>query len=277
MRLSSALLLVLHLLLLPDGNQSLGVLTPYRTLRLVPVTNDAPSPLHSSHLCHFLSAEDAQWVIDEAEAFAGGGSGGGGAEEGTWLTDRHAQYATTDFAVDDCPSLREWWMPRIRSTVLPTLATLFEVAERDLEVDDLFIVKYEANDDVEEATTKSDSSSGSSSSSSSSSGGGGGGSGSSGNSGNTGGDGSGDPPRKQDRLKEHYDDTLLSFSVLLSDPAAFAGGGTSFSASDWVEEGEDFRAVVEEVREIAGAAGRPSRELLFFAHTYGYDALLIRV
>ena len=276
MRLSSALLLVLHLLLLPDGNQSLGVITPYRTLRLVPVTNDAPSPLHSSHLCHFLSAEDAQWVIDEAEAFAGGGSGGGGAEEGTWLTDRHAQYATTDFAVEDCPSLREWWMPRIRSTVLPTLATLFEVAERDLEVDDLFIVKYEANDDVEEATTKSDRSSGSSSSSSSS-GGGGGGSGSSGNSGNTGGDGSGDPPRKQDRLKEHYDDTLLSFSVLLSDPAAFAGGGTSFSASDWVEEGEDFRAVVEEVREIAGAAGRPSRELLFFAHTYGYDALLIRV
>ena len=38
----------------------------------------------------------------------------------------------------------------------------------------------------------------------------------------------------QRSLAEHYDDTLLSFSVLLSDPAVFEGGGTRFPFCTWL-------------------------------------------
>jgi len=38
-------------------------------------------------------------------------------------------------------------------------------------------------------------------------------------------------------LGEHYDDTLLSFSALLSDPETFRGGGTRFPNGRWVEDG----------------------------------------
>ena len=200
---------------------SMALLSPYRTLRLVPVTSDTICPLHSSHLCHFLSDEEAQWVVTEAETFTVSGGG-------DWLTDRHAQYATTDFAVEDCPTLRNWWNPRIEETVLPTLAKLYDVARSDLELDDLFIVKYEASEAADAGLG----------------GGRGGGAGEAG----------GERPSRatQDRLANHHDDTLLSFSVLLSDPHRdFEGGGTSFAASDWMKEeqgGEvDFRSVVEEV------------------------------
>ena len=202
----------------------MALLSPYRTLRLVPVTSDTICPLHSSHLCHFLSDEEAQWVVTEAETFTVSGGG-------DWLTDRHAQYATTDFAVEDCPTLRNWWNPRIEETVLPTLAKLYDVARSDLELDDLFIVKYEASEAADAGLGGER---------------GGGGAAAAG--------GGGERPSRatQDRLANHHDDTLLSFSVLLSDPHRdFEGGGTSFAASDWMKEeqgGEvDFRSVVEEV------------------------------
>ena len=216
------------------------VLAPYRSLRLVPVTNDPPSPLHTAHLCKFLSPEDAKFVVDAATAYTAGRAGTGKAgsfgDDG-WLTDRHAQYATTDFAVQDCGELNAFWKPRLKETILPSLAHLFSVPETALLIDDLFIVKYEAKDEGGDALGGSSSgkSSGGSSSSSSS------------------GSGSG-IAEKQDRLGSHYDDTLLSFSVLLSDPTCdFEGGGTSFTASDWVEDGADFRAVLEEVDGGTGA------------------------
>lgn len=111
-------------------------LKPYRTLRLVPQSDDASSPLHAAHICSWLSAEDAAWMVAEAETFA--------ATRGGWSTDRHGQFPTTDFAVDTCRVLDRFLQPRLRGQVLPLLAELYGLKTHELDIDDLFFVKYEA-------------------------------------------------------------------------------------------------------------------------------------
>ena len=62
----------------------------------------------------------------------------------------------------------------------------------------------------------------------------------------------------QDRLATHTDDSELSFNLLLSDPSAFAGGGTSFEAA-----GETVRPVRGEMLSHFGRlrhAGQPVLE-----------------
>mmetsp|Transcript_27276 Transcript_27276/g.60973 ORF Transcript_27276/g.60973 Transcript_27276/m.60973 type:complete len:339 (-) Transcript_27276:53-1069(-) len=159
-----------------------AALTPYRSFDLVPTTDDPRSPLHAAHCCTLLSEEEASWVVREAESFA--------KARGGWATDRHGQFPTTDFALESCAPLREYFDPLLERTVLPGLAKLYNLGRMDLEVDDLFVVKYEATG-------------------------------------------------AQASLAPHYDDTLLSFSVLLSDPKEdFDGGGTRFPAALWGVRGE---------------------------------------
>jgi hypothetical protein len=136
-------------------------------------------------VCHLLSPTEANFVIEEAERYASTLSKG-------WSTDRHAQYPTTDFALETCPSLYSVLFPKVVSQIIPTMSSLFDIDEKDLEIDDIFVVKY-----------------------------GGGG---------------------QTKLSQHYDNTLLSFSVLFSDPGDFQGGGTRF-ASMWCEGDETTNLV----------------------------------
>ena len=61
-----------------------------------------------------------------------------------WTSNRHASYATIDLDVRDTPPLLDICNHALQQAILPAIAQLFEVGhESMLEVDDLFVVKYE--------------------------------------------------------------------------------------------------------------------------------------
>lgn len=123
-----------------------------------------------------MDAEQCTWFVQEAESFT--------ASRGGWKNARHAQFPTTDFALEDCTVLNDWFSDKLHGSILPTITSLYDLDLCDLMLDDVFVVKYEAGEN------------------------------------------------RQNALAPHYDDTMLSFSVLLSDPATdFQGGGTLFEAS----------------------------------------------
>jgi len=75
-------------------------------------------------------------MVAEAESFS--------TKRGGWSTDRHGQFPTTDFAVEACPALIRFLQPKLQEQVLPLLAELYGLKAHDLDIDDLFFVKYEA-------------------------------------------------------------------------------------------------------------------------------------
>ena len=83
-----------------------------------------------------MSPDVCHSVIRIAEAHADGSSG--------WTSNRHASYATTDLDVRDTPPLLDICNHALQQAILPAIAQLFDVGhESILEVDDLFVVKYE--------------------------------------------------------------------------------------------------------------------------------------
>jgi hypothetical protein len=122
-----------------------------------------------------------------------------------WQTKRHQAFPTTDFAVSDCPALDALLLPVVRERIYPALRRLFPLPglrSDDLSLRDLFYVKYCAEGvatsvrSLDRPTMQG-------------------------------------PARRapvcQDRLKLHRDGTLLSFTLLVSEPEVeFEGGGTYF-------------------------------------------------
>jgi hypothetical protein len=107
---------------------------------------------------------------------------------------RHESYATCDFCVDDCDALRAY-CGRIgfQRRILDDLAARYRVDTNDLEFLDLFCAHYVAKAKPAAGTA--------------------------------------DPPTQgMDRLEPHRDGSVLSFTVLLSPPSNFEGGGTFFDA-----------------------------------------------
>ena len=110
-----------------------------------------------------------------------------------WSTRRHRHHPTTDLQVshENCPAIAR----RLEQTIevaLQTLAHHYGFERSHLTMSDCFLVKYEAKDEeVAEA----------------------------------------DEQQQQDRLTPHRDGSLLSFSILLSQPGVdFTGGGLSFAS-----------------------------------------------
>lgn len=86
-----------------------------------------------------LSAEECQFIIDEAEALA--------AVSG-WSTKRHGSYPTTDLPLQQLPKSLAMFNKKLQEVVLPTLGVNFQSAIpgtlTSLRVADAFIVKYSA-------------------------------------------------------------------------------------------------------------------------------------
>ena len=170
------------------------VLLPYRTVSLPPdstAANEAgsPNPLLSAHCAHMADASSCARLIFEAEAV------------NSWTSDRHDDYATRDIEVSTIPALRDWVAPRLRSTILPTMAQLFGVTLARLAAREVFIVKYSAEPEPEpeeeNAGTRRD------------------------------------VVRceaTQSSLPLHRDGYELSFNILLSEPESFEGGGTRLAS-----------------------------------------------
>jgi hypothetical protein len=79
---------------------------------------------------HWATRDDCAKVIAAAEA------------SGAWQSARHTDYATFDIDVSTVRSLHEWLVPRLQSTLLPTMANLFGVPLCRLAARDVFVVKY---------------------------------------------------------------------------------------------------------------------------------------
>ena len=60
-----------------------------------------------------------------------------------WTTDRHANFPTTDIAVENSPELIQCLEPDIRSCLYPMVAQYYDLNLEDLFLLDLFVVNYE--------------------------------------------------------------------------------------------------------------------------------------
>jgi hypothetical protein len=59
-----------------------------------------------------------------------------------WMLGRHAYHPTTDLPCSVIPSVARWIHSQLRYTILPTLAHLYDFRQSELEVCDLFVVRY---------------------------------------------------------------------------------------------------------------------------------------
>jgi hypothetical protein len=154
--------------------------------------NQYPSLLHSIHIKSVLSDAEAAKCLQLSTAYA--------TESGCWGQPdaaRHAVYATCDFPVEECDTLDAYLQETgFDDRIWQHLSELYDVRYEDMTYLDFFCAHYEAK-------TDSDS------------------------------DADADAQQQQttmDRLEAHRDGSLLSFTVTLTPPSEFQGGGTSFDA-----------------------------------------------
>ena len=62
---------------------------------------------------------------------------------GGWLTERHQKYKTTDIDVRHAPLLLDLCNKKLEESIIPALSGIFKLPLHVLDIDDLFVVKYE--------------------------------------------------------------------------------------------------------------------------------------
>ena len=179
-----------------SDSEATHVLQPHTSLWLPNQKGYERSPIWGVHLFKLFDTATCQSLIDIAEAHA---------STHGWTTGRHKHFPTTDIAVSaqNAPDIHKLVQPHVDNVVLPTLAEHFGRfdARRELSITDMFLVKYEAKTAAAEQTAVDAKQ-----------------------------QQTAPPPpqQQQDRLAFHRDGSLLSFSILLSDPSDFDGGGLKF-------------------------------------------------
>ena len=85
------------------------------------------------------SAAECEWAIAQAEAHA--------AQRGGWDgRGHHDTHRTNDIVVAECGALCAWLQAKLRSHILPALASQFGIQSTDeLWLEDAFLIKYEAH------------------------------------------------------------------------------------------------------------------------------------
>lgn len=149
-----------------------------------------PSPLHSIHVESLLTAEQSMKCRQLAKEYA--------ATSGCWDSPdngRHQTYATCDFPLDECETLSTFLEEiDFHEDILSRLSQHYNVDMEDMSYLDLFCAHYQAQDYGGETGVAAA------------------------------------RGATMDRLEEHRDGSLLSFTVLLTPPDEFEGGGTTFDA-----------------------------------------------
>lgn len=109
-------------------------------------------------------------------------------------TERHSTYATCDFAVEDCESLGSYLEDiGFHERVWNRLEKLYGVEQEDMTYMDFFCANYQAKEGESSDNAA---------------------------------------PNVMDRLEPHRDGSVLSFTVTLTPPQEYEGGGTFFDALD---------------------------------------------
>jgi hypothetical protein len=153
-----------------------------------------PSPLHKIHVIPVLSKEETSSCLQIANAHA--------ERTGCWNKPdrtRHAAYSTCDFPVEDCEDLHTYLEDiGFHQRIFGHLEDCYGVSREDMDYLDFFVANYQSN-----AYT------------------------------NAPGETTNGTPKistTMDRLEAHRDGSILSFTITLSDPDDFEGGGTFFDA-----------------------------------------------
>jgi hypothetical protein len=171
---------------------------PHRTTPLHQSTY--PSLLHNIHIYNnLLTPQQASHCLNLAKQHA----------EMTkcWTkgkdSERHSAYATVDFPVEDCKSLDSYLKNELKlyDRIFEILSDLYQVDVNDLSFLDLFCAHYQAKKPISNATEM-----------------------------NINNDNDENYYYTMDRLKPHRDGSLLSFTIVLSTPQSYQGGGTTFDA-----------------------------------------------
>jgi hypothetical protein len=136
-----------------------------------------------------LSKNECQSIVQDAETFASKSLGG-------WGTRRHVAYPTTDLSVKKVPALA-WLKTKIEQELFPEFEQLFRLKRKSLFIEDMFVAKYEYEDEYEDGEDCED------------------------------GDGK-NKEKKQAGLGEHEDGSPWSFVLPLNECCEFDGGGTQF-------------------------------------------------
>jgi hypothetical protein len=163
-----------------------------------------PSPLHYIHVQSILTDEQAAASLALARQHA--------ASTGRWQrpdTQRHASYSTCDFPVEDATALNDYLqnVVHFNERIWEQLTRLYGpgLEYEDLDYLDFFCANYKAKTaKAKNSTDESES-----------------------------GDNDMDDEDSSlfmDRLELHRDGSLLSFSITLTPPNEFQGGGTTFDA-----------------------------------------------
>mmetsp|Transcript_43707 Transcript_43707/g.92918 ORF Transcript_43707/g.92918 Transcript_43707/m.92918 type:complete len:456 (+) Transcript_43707:70-1437(+) len=205
--------------------------------------DDYPSPMHQIHVVPLLTGEETSEVLQLARAHA--------TENQSWNrqdSSRHVSYPTVDFAVEESIEISQYLGKSgigFEERIFGELSEAYGVDVEDLSFLDLFCASYEVKD-AEDAIGKLD-----------------------------------EGRNTMDRLDFHRDGSLLSFTILLSPPEEFEGGGTVFDALGDVDMGDCNSTIVRPPGVIqpprAGYATLHSGKLLHGGHvvTKGQRIVLV--
>jgi len=165
-----------------------------------------PSVLHSIYVKSILSDTETAELVNIARQHA--------ATTGRWErpdSERHSTYATCDFPVDQAPAV-ESYLEKIGfdDRVWETMNECYGIPCQDMSYLDLFCAQYQAKPKHQQGEDDSN-------------------------------DNDMSKENKDvgtmDSLEAHRDGSLLSFTITLSDPTEFEGGGTFFEALRGHEDG----------------------------------------
>ena len=149
-----------------------------------------PSVLHSIYVKSVLEDEENEKLVEICRQHA--------AATGRWEkpdTERHSTYATCDFPVDEAKVVESFLQEiGFDDRIWESMHEFYGIPWEDMSYLDLFVAQYRAktNGDDQDLSSTGD---------------------------NT-----------MDRLEAHRDGSLLSFTITLTDPGDFEGGGTFFEA-----------------------------------------------
>ncbi len=167
-----------------------------------------PSPLHRVHIMPLLTDLETANVLQMAQTHA--------TENKSWDrqdSSRHESYPTVDFAVDECIELSHYLGESgigFEDRIFSALSHAYDIDAEDMSFLDLFCASYEAKECIDELNY------------------------------------SGQDRNTIDHLDFHRDGSLLSFTVLLSPPDGFEGGGTIFDAlGDIALDGIDTHSILQ--------------------------------
>ena len=100
------------------------------------ITTSKPGDFVHYYIPNVISNTLCDIIINESEKYA---------LQNGWTTSRHKKYPTTDLQILSIPNIQTLVTNSIKYDVLPLIAEKYNVSKYLLELNDLFIVKYDAN------------------------------------------------------------------------------------------------------------------------------------